>query len=194
LKGFEFMKVDIHAHMLVPEILADHGPESWRPEMVAHSSGGYLIRSKSFVNGPAFKRIIEADQIVKQAVTDCRLDLTVLSTPPYAFYYELPASDGERASTIQNDGLARAVKEHPGKLAGLGTLPMQDVKMSVKELKRVMTDLKLSGVELGSSVLGEDLGSEKYRPFWEAAEALEAVVFIHPAFFEQIGNDRLGGY
>ncbi|HCC78278.1 MAG: hypothetical protein A2X25_01060 [Chloroflexi bacterium GWB2_49_20] len=187
------MKVDIHAHMLVPEILADHGPEEWRPVMVPHPSGGYLIRNNSFVNGPAFKRIIEADQIEK-AVLEAGLDLAVLSTPPYAFYYELSASEAERASKIQNDGLARAIQEHPKHLGGLGTLPMQDVPMAVKELKRVMTELNLSGVELGSNVNGEDLGSEKYRPFWEAAESLGAVIFIHPAFFQQLGSDRMNSY
>jgi aminocarboxymuconate-semialdehyde decarboxylase len=193
MKGFKSMKVDIHAHMLVPEILADRGPEKWRPEMVSHPSGGYLVRNSSFVNGPAFKRIVEADQIEK-SVLESGVDLTVLSTPPYAFYYELPATEGERASSIQNDGLARAVKDHSKHLAGLGTLPMQDVPMAVKELKRVMIDLKLSGVELSSNVNGEDLGSEKYRPFWEAAESLGAVVFIHPAFFQQLGTDRMNSY
>jgi aminocarboxymuconate-semialdehyde decarboxylase len=187
------MKVDIHAHMLVPEIMSDRGPEDWRPVMTPHPSGGYLIRSKSFVNGPAFKRIIEADQI-ERSVVESGLDLAVLSTPPYAFYYELPASEGELASIIQNDGLAHAVQTHPQHLAGLGTLPMQDVNLAVKELKRVMTELNLSGVELASNVNGEDLGSEKYRPFWEAAESLGAVVFIHPAFFHQLGSDRMNGY
>jgi aminocarboxymuconate-semialdehyde decarboxylase len=187
------MKVDIHAHMLVPEILADRGPEKWRPSEETHPSGGYLIRSKDFVNGPAFKKIIQADEIEKFAIGS-GVDLTVLSTPPYAFYYELDALEGERASKIQNDGLAKAVSEHPKHLAGLGTLPMQDVPMAVKELERVMTSLKLSGVELSSHVNGEDLGSDKYRPFWEAAESLGAVVFIHPAFYQHLGTDRMNGY
>jgi aminocarboxymuconate-semialdehyde decarboxylase len=187
------MRVDIHAHMLVPEILADHGPEDWRPEVVSHSSGGYLVRNKNFVNGPAFKKIVEADQIV-EAMAQARVDLAVLSTPPYAFYYDLPASDGERASAIQNDGLANAVVSHPNQLAGLGTLPMQNVPMAVKELERVMKTLKLSGVELSSNVNGEDMGSEKYHPFWEAAESLGAVIFIHPAFYQHLGNDRMNSY
>jgi len=187
------MKVDIHAHMLVPEIMSDHGPEDWRPMLTPHPSGGYLIRSKSFVNGPAFKRIIEADQI-ERSVVESGLDLAVLSTPPYAFFYELPASEGELASMIQNDGLARVVQTHPRHLAGLGTLPMQDVNLAVKELTRLMKELNLSGVELASNVNGEDLGSEKYRPFWEAAESLGAVVFIHPAFFKQLGSERMNGY
>lgn len=187
------MKVDIHAHMLVPEIMADRGPEAWRPVMVPHASGGYLIRSNTFVNGPAFKRIIEAD-LIEKTVLGYGIDLTVLSTPPYAFYYELPPAEGERASIIQNNGLARAVSDHPLHLAGLGTLPMQDVTRAIQELKRVMTELNLSGVELSSNVNGEDLGSEKYRPFWEAAEALGAVVFVHPSFSQQLGTERMGGY
>jgi aminocarboxymuconate-semialdehyde decarboxylase len=187
------MKIDIHAHMLVPEILADRGPEDWRSEVVPSPGGGYLVRNKDFVNGPAFKKIVEADQI-EAAMLQAGLDMAVLSTPPYAFYYDLPAAEGERASMIQNDGLAKAVAAHSQHLAGLGTLPMQDVPMAVKELERVMNNLKLPGVEISSNVNGEDLGCDKYRPFWEAAEGLEAVVFIHPAFFQQMGNDRMNGY
>ena len=187
------MRVDIHAHILVPEILASHGPEAWRPAEEPQPGGGYLIRSKDFVNGPAFKKIIQADEIERSTV-ESGVDLTVLCTPPYAFYYELDAWECVHACTIQNDGLAKAVREHPKHLAGLGTLPMQNVPLAVKELERVMTGLKLSGVELASHVNGEDLGSEKYRPFWEAAESLGAVVFIHPAFFQQLGTDRMNGY
>jgi len=187
------MKVDIHAHILVPEILADQGPEDWRPEVVPQPSGGYLVRNKNFVNGPAFKKIVEADQI-EAVMLKAGLDLAVLSTPPYAFYYDLPVAEGERASKIQNDGLAKVVANHSKHLAGLGTLPMQDVPIAVKELTRVITNLHLSGVELSSNMNGEDFGCDKYRPFWEAAEALGAVVFIHPAFFQQMGHDRMNGY
>ncbi len=36
------------------------------------------------------------------------------------------------------------------------------------------------GVEVTASVNGEYLGDERFEPFWAAAEACDALVFIHP--------------
>jgi len=184
------MIIDIHAHILVSEILADHGNEVWRLDTVQQPNGGLMVRNKLFTNGPTIKPLIGPGKIV-EAMQAVGVDLAVLSTPPYAFYYDLPPRDGEYASAIQNDGLARAVAEYPQHLAGLGTVPLQDITSAVKELNRLMTDLRLSGIEIASNVNGEDLGHDRYRPFWEAVEGLGAVVFVHPAYFEQIGMKRM---
>ncbi len=185
------MNVDFHAHALVPEILSDRGPVDWRPAIVPHESGGYLVQNAYHTNGPVFNPMVEPDQIIaaRQAVG---IDLTVLCTPPHAFFYELSPTEG--ASAIQNDGMARVVAEHSQHLAGLGTLPMQDVPLAAKELERVMTDLGLSGVQIGSNINGEELGNECFRPFWEAAEALGAVVLIHPSFSDSLGGERTKAY
>lgn len=187
------MNVDIHAHTLASGILADHGPELWRPAIIPHESGGYLIKNPSFTNGPVLRDIVEPDQIVAE-MQAANVDLAVLSTPPFGLFYHLPPAEGEHASIIQNDGLAEAVTKYPQCLAGLGTVPLQDVPRAISELERVMTDLKLSGVEIGSSINGEDLGHDHYFPFWEAVEALGAVVLVHPVMFDHIGRDRMTAY
>ncbi len=187
------MNIDIHAHMLVSELLVQHGPEPWRPEIVQLPEGGCLARNNDFVNGPTFRPLVEPGEIV-EALEAAGIDLAVLSTPPYSFFYELPVPEGEYASQIQNDGFARAASDHPQRLAGLGTLPLQNVSRSVKELYRVMTELKLAGVEIASHVNGENLSHARFRPFWEAAEALGAIVFVHPAYSCQVGTERLGDY
>lgn len=187
------MTVDIHAHILVKEILAGSGPEPWRPAIVPAGDTGYLVKGRNFTNGPAFRAIVEPERITA-AMQAAKVDLAVLSTPPYAFFYDLPAAEGERANVVQNDGLARAVGSDPRHLAGLGSLPLQDVALAVRELHRIMSELGLSGVEIGSNVNGEDPGSDTYLPFWEAAEDLGAIVFVHPSYFCQLGSDRMADY
>jgi aminocarboxymuconate-semialdehyde decarboxylase len=71
------------------------------------------------------------------------------------------------------------VKGWPQRFAGLGTLPMQDVKTAVGELERCMTQLGLKGVEINDHVNGRTLEEPEYRPFWKAAEQMGAVVFFH---------------
>jgi len=185
--------VDVHAHILVPELLSEHGSEPWRPAIHPQPDGGYLVVNNQFKNGPAFKPIVEAEAITEN-LKAMGVDYAMLSTPPYAFYYDLPPEEGARASAIQNDGLAAVVRRCPDVIGGLGTLPLQDVGLAVAELERVMGELNLSGVEIASNVNGVDLGEDQFRPFWQAVERLGAVVFVHPAYFEQVGSARMDKY
>lgn len=43
-----------------------------------------------------------------------------------------------------------------------------------------MNESRLCGVEIAASVRGAYLGDDRFRPFWAAAEATGALVFIHP--------------
>jgi len=182
------VNVDFHAHALVPDILSERGPVDWRPAIIPDASGGYLVQSAYHTNGPIFYPMVDVDEIVA-AREAAGIDLTVLCITPDTFLYNLPAAEG--VSAVQNDGLARMVSENPAHLAGLGTLPMQDEALAVKELERVVVQLGLPGVQIASNVNGVELGDERFRPFWEAAESLGAVVFIHPSFSHSLGGDRM---
>jgi aminocarboxymuconate-semialdehyde decarboxylase len=80
-----------------------------------------------------------------------------------------------------NDRVAEAAAQHPDRLIGLGSLPLHDVALSAAELERCMRDLKLGGVIVSSHINGIELGDARLQPFWAKAEALGAVVFVHPA-------------
>lgn len=185
------MPIDFHAHALAREIVSDRGPVDWRPAIEPLAGGGYMVHSARHTNGPILLPMVDPTEIIAMRLS-VGIDLTVLSPPPDAFFYDLSPSEG--ASQTQNDGLARAVAEHPQHLAALGTLPLQDVHLAVKELERVMTELRLAGVEIASNINGMELGDERLRPFWEAAEALGAVVMVHPSFFQSLGGERLAPY
>ena len=73
------------------------------------------------------------------------------------------------------------VRSWPQRFAGLGTLPMQDVKASIDELERCMTQLGLKGVEINDHVNGRTFEEPEFRPFWKAAEQMGAVIFFHQA-------------
>jgi aminocarboxymuconate-semialdehyde decarboxylase len=52
--------------------------------------------------------------------------------------------------------------------------------LAVGELDRCMRELALKGVAISTTAAGMELGDAALRPFWEKAEALGAVVYIHP--------------
>lgn len=79
-----------------------------------------------------------------------------------------------------NDLLAAAVQRYPTRFAGLATVPPQAPAEAVKEVERAIGELKLNGLVINSHTDGEFLCEEKYWPILEAAEAMEAAIYLHP--------------
>jgi len=100
--------------------------------------------------------------------------------PPPLCFYDLSPADGLHASSIQNDAIAKLCQEYPHRFAGLGTVPLQDIKLAVRELKRIVEELHLYGVEILTNVHGVPTGSLRFEDFWEAVASLNITVFIHP--------------
>jgi aminocarboxymuconate-semialdehyde decarboxylase len=90
------------------------------------------------------------------------------------------AQTAPRLARLTNDWIAKAVAAHPARLIGLGTLPLHVPALAVAELERCITELRLKGVAISTTAGGRELGDPQLRPFWAKAEALGAVVYIHP--------------
>jgi aminocarboxymuconate-semialdehyde decarboxylase len=107
------------------------------------------------------------------------VDVHVVS-PYVGFYnYHLPTAVTVATARATNDEIRDMVQTWPKRFAGLGTLPMQDVKAAVTELERCMTQLGLKGVEISDHVNGRTLDEAEFRPFWRAAEQMQALIFFH---------------
>src|SRR5947207_9630209 len=70
-------------------------------------------------------------------------------------------------------------RDHPGRFVGLGTLPLQDTDRAVAEMDRGMRQLRLAGFMIDDHVNGLLYDHPVFDPFWEAAEALGAFIFVH---------------
>ena len=79
-----------------------------------------------------------------------------------------------------NDQAADWVARHPGRFVGSAVLPLQDVKLALRELKRAVGTLKLRVVNISSSYNGIYAGDQVNHPFWEAISDLGVTVWIHP--------------
>jgi 5-carboxyvanillate decarboxylase len=79
-----------------------------------------------------------------------------------------------------NDILSAAVKRHPTRFAGLAAIAPQDPQASAKELERAVNALGLKGAVINSHTFGEYLDDRKFWPIFEAAEALDAPIYLHP--------------
>lgn len=107
------------------------------------------------------------------------VDVHVVS-PYVGFYnYQLDTKLALATSQATNDEIAEMVRGWPQRFAGLGTVPMQDVKAAIDELDRCMTKLGLKGIEINDHINGRTLEEPEFRPFWKAVEQIGALVFFH---------------
>ncbi|MEK6374931.1 MAG: amidohydrolase family protein [Acidobacteriota bacterium] len=111
-------------------------------------------------------------------VTD-RLDTQVLSLTTPGTHVEEPAM-AVRLATLVNDGFAEIARRYPRHFVGIGTLPLCDPAASAKELERVCRQLGFCGAMVFSNINGVALSDERFRPVWETANDLGAVIHIHP--------------
>jgi aminocarboxymuconate-semialdehyde decarboxylase len=191
------LKIDVHTHIL-PERLPDFhkrnvagGERFVRIEHPVPRGG----RARMIINGTLFREIESNSWNLETRLAECDaagVGVQVLSTVPVMFSYWAEPDPALELARYLNDHIAGAVAAHPARFAGLGTIPMQNPDLAIRELERCVRDLGLAGVEIGSNVNGANLDSPELFPIFEAAAALNAAVFVHP--WEMAGRDRMTRY
>jgi 2,3-dihydroxybenzoate decarboxylase len=86
-----------------------------------------------------------------------------------------------RNASASNDFLADQIRKRPDRYSGFAHLPMQDASAAAAELERCMHDLKFCGAMINGQTHGVYLDDPSLYPIWERAEALGAVIYLHPA-------------
>ena len=80
-----------------------------------------------------------------------------------------------------NDRAAEAVRAHPDRFSAFASLDLRDPQGAARELERAVKTLGFPGAMVNGTVNGLFLDDERFAPFWEAAEALDAPIYLHPA-------------
>jgi 2,3-dihydroxybenzoate decarboxylase len=107
------------------------------------------------------------------------IDFQVISiTSPGVQVFE--ADLGIALARQANDRLSEAVQAHPHRFAGLAAVAPQSPMEAAQEIERAVQQLGLKGALINSHTQGEYLDDPKYWPIFEAAEAHEAPIYLHP--------------
>ena len=174
------MTVDAHAHVIVPEITAAAaGGEPWRPRVFRDEDGAQVVDLAGKQIRAAISEFVDIDGILA-AQDEAGVDRVLLCPWVPLLYYDAEPEEGLARARVQNEALTRLVDEHPERVAALAALPLQDPELAAAELRSLMERGVLKGAEVAASVRGVFLGDDRFEPFWEAAEATGALVFVHP--------------
>jgi 2,3-dihydroxybenzoate decarboxylase len=105
------------------------------------------------------------------------MQLLLLSSPGVQVF------DAETASGLAadaNDYASGACARYPTRFAALAALAPQDPATAVRELERALKLPGMKGAMINSHTSGEYLDAPRYLPLFEALEALDAPLYIHP--------------
>ena len=107
------------------------------------------------------------------------VNVQVLSTVPVMFSYWTEPQHGAEIARFLNDNIADVVTEFPLRFFGLGTVPMQDTELAIREMERCKS-IGLAGVEIGTNVNQLNLSEPRFFEFFAACERLGMAIFVHP--------------
>jgi len=132
--------------------------------------------------GNFFRRIVEKcwDESLRiKEYEKFNTQVQVVCTIPVMFSYWANPKDCAELSRFLNDHIAELVQQYPKHYIGLGTIPMQDIDESIKELERIKS-IGLVGIQIGSNINDKNLNEDEFFPIFEACSRLGLAVMIHP--------------
>lgn len=186
------LKIDIHTHILpahLPDFKAKYG------------YGGFVSLDH---HKPCCAKMMIDDKFFREVQDNCwdpnvRMNesithgvrVQVLSTIPVMFSYWAKPEDALDLSKYLNDHIAAIILDYPQRFIGLGTVPLQSPDLAIKELERCMK-IGLRGVQIGSHVNDWNLNAPELFPFFEAAQEMNASIFVHP--WDMMGKEKMSKY
>ena len=169
--------IDVHNHFYPPEYLKALSSRKSVVKVTTDAKGNPHIHYPGDYNvAVAGHRDIAYRQGVleKEGVDTQVITLTTPGTHVESAEY------AATLATLVNDAFATVIAERGPRFAALATLPLNDPKASLKELRRAVEELHLPGAMLFSNVNGVALADQRFWPLYEYADATGAVLHIHP--------------
>jgi aminocarboxymuconate-semialdehyde decarboxylase len=185
--------IDMHCHIVVPEAAKLAGPQVDPKRIPLALWADDATRAINAEQDADRAAIMYRDLDGRLADMDrMGVDIQVIAPAPGQCYYTLSPELAAEAHRMTNDGVAAYVARCPDRFAGLGTVTLHDPARAVEELDYIMGPLGLKGAQILTNVDGEELGDERFRPFFAKAEQLGAFLMMHPNGFTQ--GERMTKY
>src|SRR5579885_3684650 len=157
----------MHAHALIEDVetIARADPR-WAHEAAraAEIVGEASLRHNRGVMADEWRPALTRAERRIAAMDAMGIDMQAVSVAPTQYYYWANRELAARIVAAANQGIAAL--QHPD--------------LAVAQLETAIQTLGLKGVMVSTEVNGAELADERHLPFWQKAEELGAMIFIHP--------------
>ena len=190
-RGGKSKVVDLHCHYLNPEVNAktahlnpaQHDPTTVYANELTRKTNVEQMKTRAPKLTGVTERLVDMDRM--------GVDVQAVCPAPYHFFYFTEPDYGAQLAREVNEGIAKIVADTPDRFVGLGSVPLQDSQLAIRELDYCVQKLGMRGIEICTNVNGKNLTdpSLKLDKFFARCEALGVVIFMHPLGYTQA--DRL---
>ena len=172
------MNIDLHSHFFPVEALQNPGRFENRAPKIVLENGKLSVTSQiGFRPGLGAGAYDPVARI--RALDEMQIDMQAISPSPILlFYWEAPAV-AAHFSRRQNEAIQSVVKKHPDRFIGFGSVPLQSVAESIAIAEEAKS-MGLKGLEIGNAVGEKPLDDPSFEPFFETAQKLDLLLFVHP--------------
>jgi 2,3-dihydroxybenzoate decarboxylase len=160
-------KIAVEEHCLCPGL-----EDYWAPtvaDLPANKREAFLARLTDF------------GEMRLEAMDRADIERCVLSVAGPGVQAERDTKTARDKARSANDFLAREIAKRPQRYSAFAHLPMQDAVAAADELERSMREFKFCGALINGHTNGKYLDHPSLDPFWERAQALGALIYLHPA-------------
>lgn len=183
--------IDLHCHYLNPVVnaktahldLGKYDPTTVFADALTRETNVRQMKTRAPKLTGVTERLADMDRM--------GVDIQAVCPAPYQFFYWTEPDYGAELAREVNEGMARIAADHPDRFVALGSVPLQDSQLAIRELNHCVKNLGMRGIEICTNVNGKNLTdpSLKLDKFFARAEALGVVIFMHPLGYTQA--DRL---
>jgi aminocarboxymuconate-semialdehyde decarboxylase len=172
------MNIDLHSHFFPVEALQNPGKYDDRAPKIALNSGKLSVTSQIGMRAGLSAAAYDPVARIK-ALDEMSIDMQAISPSPILLFYWEEAAVAAHFSRRQNEAIQAVVKKHPDRLIGFGSVPLQSIGDSIAIAEEAKS-VGLKGLEIGNAVGAKPLDDPSFEPFFEAAQKLDMLLFVHP--------------
>ncbi|HSK29544.1 MAG TPA: amidohydrolase family protein [Candidatus Limnocylindria bacterium] len=172
------MNIDLHSHFFPIEALRNPGKHENRAPKLLLDNGKLSVTSQI-----GFRAGLSAgayDPVARiKALDEMQIDVQAISPSPILLFYWEESAVAAHFSRRQNEAIQAVAQKHPDRFVGFGSVPLQSVQDSIA-IAAEAKSMGLKGLEIGNAVGDKPLDDPSFEPFFEAAQKLDMLLFVHP--------------
>lgn len=177
-----FLTIDVHCHLFSPEverITAGHPGKMAEAAASLQALGAESLSINAALAQQLTPQFIDIDHRLRD-MNAMGVDVQAISPSPTQYYYWAEPDLSDQIIAKQNDQIAAMCAMKPHRFVGFGAVALQDPIRAAEQMRILIRDRGFKGIQISTLVNGQDIAARVYDPFWQMAEELGAVVFIHP--------------